>query len=543
MTNHEVVEYESPTKRPRLDEPTVDWVGFLPSELVLLIFELAGPLKHVHHVSRSWRNHLSRPDMWRAMIALWFSRALAQRTHDPGLPGVWSNCMRSLELKPWGWRIQYHYALSYDFDQYLRRRYMLHDSPSDWDCALSKWRYYEDAIKCGAAETLRFLFSTDYKPEQADVERIVLCAIASRVTELFRIVLESGIIKDVDMKLDTVGKANTMLAHVLNTTADNPRFQYDATRLLLEAGAKPGRHCSGSTKPAYAWATANKETSYEVLCMLYEAGAGMTHIDWSNVTVSRLDILLERIPVPALAFQSLLLNHPDQIQTVARAGFEVNSHRLGDGLTTLHQACMNLNAHANTIRPLLLAQADVNARTYRQSQPLHLFCAAWRSTKEDSACVLDAFEDLVLAGADVNAPDGVGHTPLLILFGSRLLTEGFDWVPPESAVAMLIRYGADPYATTENGVSIAHLAAYSCVPTQRWYGPSVGSLVDMTRLATAEDKAGHCPLSVAYGEGNDPAAELFRPFAAAAYFQPFPEAKPFRPLSAAVYFQPFPTKE
>lgn len=523
MTNHEVVEYEPPAERPRLDEPAVDWVGFLPSELVLLIFEFAGPLKHVHHVSRSWCDRLSRPDMWRAMIALWFSRALAQRTHDPDLPGVWSKCMRSLELKPWGWRIQYHYALSYDFDQCLRHQHTIL-SPADWDDKLSKWPYYEDAIKCGAAEMLRFLCSTSHKPEQAEVERIVTCAIDSRVTELFRIVLESDIIKDVDMKLDTVGKANTMLAHVLNTAADHPQFHYDATRLLLEAGADPNRFCYTTSRPVYAWATAHNGTGYEVFCLLYEAGAEMTQTDWSNVAVSRLDILLDRVPVSDVFFQMLVLNHVDQIPAVASAGFDVNC-RSNNSLTTLHRACINLAVPDNVIRPLLLAQADVNARTYRQSQPLHIFCASWRTTVEHSWWVEDALTDLVLAGADVNAPDAHGHTPLLILFGSKLADDGFQWLPPESAVATLIRAGADPYATTNEGANIAHLAARNCSYPQQWYGPTVAPLVDMTRLVTAENTAGRTPLEVAYGRDTSTAADLFLPFATAAYFQPFPEKK------------------
>jgi ankyrin repeat protein len=120
------------------------------------------------------------------------------------------------------------------------------------------------------------------------------------------------------------------------------------------------------------------------------------------------------------------------------------SARSPDGFTALHLA--SFFGHAETVRALIAAGADVLARTDNalSNQPLHA-AAASSQVESRLACA----RHLLDAGADVNDRQSGGFTPLMSAAqsGDRQLTE------------LLLAYGADPGIEDDRGLSARDHAA------------------------------------------------------------------------------------
>lgn len=137
------------------------------------------------------------------------------------------------------------------------------------------------------------------------------------------------------------------------------------------------------------------------------------------------------------------------------AGADVNA-QAKDGTTALHNAAKN---HDVDYMALLLSKGadpklrvhDSDYHTANGFAPLHFLLSAFGSATASAAQKIKGIELLLAHGADINAKDSVGETPLHL---------AAVWGDPELVVALLTR-GADPVAKNNAGqtplVSITRL--------------------------------------------------------------------------------------
>jgi len=100
-----------------------------------------------------------------------------------------------------------------------------------------------------------------------------------------------------------------------------------------------------------------------------------------------------------------------------------------DGATALHLACWHLPEHKDEsdkqlrfMRRLIECKADVNARAKNQCTPAHVLAMCPADTRANMSVIqgrdfrlVDAMKFLKENGADVNAKDELGRTPLDLL--------------------------------------------------------------------------------------------------------------------------------
>ena len=342
-----------------------------------------------------------------------------------------------------------------------------------------------------------------------------------------------------------VGQAPAIISAA--QTATDP----DVIDLLMSAGADPNVRMSGGlrldTRPGQTplHVAAAQNPTPGIIDALVAAGADINARDDEGNTPLHVARANDRAVVEALlrlgadplardqrgrvadptscmnwntaAFSRLAL--PGEFELCLGLGEDLNE-RDGDGNTPLHLAAIAENAPA--VRVLLEAGAEVNALNNMEATPLHtavdnegaevvaalmeggaeidagaggqgtplLHALAdsrgWYPRWEVSAALVDALLD---AGADVNARDSAGTTPLrasidfrrregfLTDLPVRLLALGADpnfrdgrgRTPLHAAAASedpaivraLLEAGADPHALTDDGTSPLHAAAIS----------------------------------------------------------------------------------
>ena len=150
------------------------------------------------------------------------------------------------------------------------------------------------------------------------------------------------------------------------------------------------------------------------------------------------------------------------------------------GSTLLHHAAGF--ASIETIKLLLDAGADVNAKNGRGAQPLH-----WAIHNHAKARLL------VSRGANVNAKQVDGRTPLFL--AASLPTA-------QSTVRLLLEHGADPTLTTSNGETPLMVAA------ARANVDTLALLINKKADVNAKNGAGETALMLAAGNGNPKAVAL-----------------------------------
>ena len=207
----------------------------------------------------------------------------------------------------------------------------------------------------------------------------------------------SGLIKagaDVDVRNDR--GATALMAAAGNENAA-------AVRTLIEAGADvDARSNSGTTALHHA----ARKNDTDIVAALIEAGAdvdarndaGYTALDYAAARGDAADV---RALLQAAANES----RNDLADVLQRYGADsVDWRRKTDGATPLHLAALSRDTAA--IRTLIEAGADVNAVNGQGKTPLNLLAVF--PAKENAAVV----PVLIEAGADVNARDEGGNTPL-----------------------------------------------------------------------------------------------------------------------------------
>jgi len=137
------------------------------------------------------------------------------------------------------------------------------------------------------------------------------------------------------------------------------------------------------------------------------------------------------------------LGDVERIKSLLAAGADVNG--LHCGMTPLHFACGGSAGHS-AIEELIRAGADVNARMPDGRTPLHLVIACGPDRESVKMSTM-----LVAAGADVNAANDDGDTPLHLACDS-------GW---RETAALLIGAGAKLDVKNKEGRTPLHLASSS----------------------------------------------------------------------------------
>ena len=131
----------------------------------------------------------------------------------------------------------------------------------------------------------------------------------------------------------------------------------------------------------------------------------------------------------------------DGLQQLLAIGADPNAF-ISSGEAMLHLAVMR--GDSRVIRILVDHGADVNLRDATKGRtPIYEIGFGLIGDP------LSVLRELIAAGADVNARSQVGYTPLLEL------ASGFQF----EAVEILLAHGADPLATSKNGVGLCDVMA------------------------------------------------------------------------------------
>lgn len=207
----------------------------------------------------------------------------------------------------------------------------------------------------------------------------------------------------------------------------------------LAAGADPNaRNPTDGDTPLH-WAN-----SADDVAALVAAGANLNARDFLGHT-----------PLHMAVYTPLFARSVDAVLALLAAGADPTA-RNNNGETPLHRA-----DSADDVAPLLAAGAMLNARDNIGETPLHE-ATGERSRNADVAAALLA------AGADPNARNNYGHTPLHSLTSSAAAgfnvslnsrTAGFDeieeefWARDVEVVRVLLAAGADPNARDATGAT------------------------------------------------------------------------------------------
>jgi ankyrin repeat protein len=199
---------------------------------------------------------------------------------------------------------------------------------------------------------------------------------------------------------------------------------------------------------------------------------------------TRAKLFSEKPPSQVSFIEAIKNDDSTTVKALIAAGADVNAKdKLGE--TPLHIAAVR---GYNEITSLLIDEgANVNTRNMHGLTPLH--AAAWSDHKE-------TVELLIAKGANINAKDADGVTPLHVsaLSGAK------------KTMALLIDKGADINARNKDGMTPLHAAALT--------GEKEAAELLINRGAdiNAKNKKGMTSLQVAHHKGHQSVVEFLRKF-------------------------------
>jgi ankyrin repeat protein len=160
---------------------------------------------------------------------------------------------------------------------------------------------------------------------------------------------------------------------------------------LLDAGADPRMRGFGGMSPLHAAALSGQS---EIARMLVERGAEVDALDNLGRT-------------PLLTYASGAVHNPVILQILLKGGANPNAADQSTDISVLDYVA--IQGHANEAELLVTAGANVNARDNRFGEtPLHFATDCFEAAVGN----LEMVRFLIAHGADVNAKDGNGVTPL-----------------------------------------------------------------------------------------------------------------------------------
>ena len=162
---------------------------------------------------------------------------------------------------------------------------------------------------------------------------------------------------------------------------------------------------------------------------------------------------------------------------IEEQGIEVNNAARKYGHTPLHWAVVH--SSLDVMQYLVSQGADVNAKDYGGATPLHFATAAH--------CSLYVIQYLVLQGADLNMKDDRGRTPL------HEAADRQSWRNRETVVGVLkylISQGADVHAKDKDGQTPFDVAV---VDSKKRFLRKMKYLISQGVDVHAKDKNGQTP--------------------------------------------------
>ncbi|KAH7346043.1 ankyrin repeat-containing domain protein [Pyrenochaeta sp. MPI-SDFR-AT-0127] len=160
---------------------------------------------------------------------------------------------------------------------------------------------------------------------------------------------------------------------------------------------------------------------------------------------------------PSASISKALLDHGADIHAAT-----------DQGITAIHQAAKacnqelillllanGANVHARTVREEPTCDFDIGTIIVEGNTPLHLAVASAHGALNGQT--LEVVTALLDHGADIEAKEGTGKTPLLLAISTKFYNR-WSWTSNEKAVNCLLERGANPHAVDDSAKNAFQLA-------------------------------------------------------------------------------------